>query len=197
MERKTFLKNIFGAVVVADMPPILVRQIEKLPPEKIIPKVIPKANRIFSSNFLYLHDGKNLVGASVSFNITMYRELMQIPMSIDDDGSIFTEYKLLPWEWSVQANELQWFGKDTEIRFIEDSKSLYSLIYYEGKKIIGEVFMVQWEQGLESVPYTTEFIIRENALFRGTNALIFEDAYENGENTRITEQLRAAEGREE
>jgi hypothetical protein len=95
MERRDFLKGIFGAAVVAVMPKGVVDQIEKLP-EPISPaingaplvvlkdgKKIPLEDYRIPDydNCLYIYDEDKLIGQSNKFNLTFKQDILPINKS--------------------------------------------------------------------------------------------------------------------
>jgi hypothetical protein len=183
MERRTFLKNILGAAIVATMPKIVVDQIEAIPPETITP-VEPVKTEDISDQFwtefekiLYIYDNNKLVAASTVFYLEITRPTI-------DMGEFF-----LPglWEWKIAAEKLRWFNGCSGINYFAESNKLNCLVLHKELKVQGEVFITEC-----AVKIPDDSDIEEDIVFTGSGTLIVEA----NDNTAIKEHLRTAQGAE-
>jgi len=185
MERRTFLKNIFGAAVVAAMPPILVRQIEELPPEKIAPLPDPVTLRkVIHGNCMYIHDGENLLAASRKFNLVFENHL--VPIGYDMG---YPEYIQGLREWKVWGEDVMWLNGDSGMNHIIDNKPLYCLIYHDGLRIVGQGYITECQM-TASMEATH---IESDMMLSGTGELIIDTKEDSDEYPRVEKQIREAE----
>lgn len=84
MERRDFLKGIFGASVVAAMPKVVVDQIEQLPTNVISPsnKKTKDIDSYTGSNVLFIYNKDTLIGVSTHFSIIIRNDKVSIPFKI-------------------------------------------------------------------------------------------------------------------
>ena len=91
MDRKGFLKRVFGAAVVAAMPKVVVNQIESLPApveekepiflDKVTEKpIIPN----ISERILFIYDKEKLIGYSAQFDLSSKMDTMYYRIYVDD-----------------------------------------------------------------------------------------------------------------
>lgn len=185
MERRTFLKNIFGAAMIIAMPKIIVDQIENLPPE-IIPDRLHEGDEPGHTVYdqcLFIHDGEFLIGASTSFNLTMHRD----PIFIGDDDKGYPEYIMGPFSWEVSADRFVWVNEELGHAYFMSNKPLQCLIYHQERRIKGEALLTQL-----TINAPMEEEIDHNLTMEGTGKLIMEEVKDNENDSAITQQLGAA-----
>jgi hypothetical protein len=159
MDRRGFLKNIFGAAVIAAMPKIVVEQIETLPEAPISP-AINGVTPIFTkkvpvNGLFYIYDDKEekLIATSTNFNIRFEQKYIKhVPGLLS---------------WDLSAENIQWIENPRQV--FEENRKLRYLILKNGNKISGDVYITQ----LEYIAPQYEQI-SSSAEFKGSGALILE-----------------------
>ena len=188
MERRTFLKNIFGAAVVAAMPAILVRQIEELPPEKILSARLhnlDEPGQICHDNCMYIHDGENLLAASRQFNLVFKNHLVDVTNAYSEYPEYVSGYR----EWKVWGENVMWLDGDTGMNHLMDHKPLYCLIYHGGSRIVGQVYITECSVSAPMYDH-----IELDVMMTGSGELIVDTNDDCYEYPRIEKQIREAEG---
>ena len=178
-----FLKNIFGAAVIAAMPKVIVDQIEYLPPE-IVPDRLhedDEPGHTVYDQCLFIHDGEFLIGASTFFNLEMHRDFIHI-----GDNNGWPEYITGPFSWKVSADRFIWVNEELGHAYFLDNRPLQCLIYHQGRKVKGEGFVTQLT--LNTPLYEP---IDYNILMEGNGSLIIDAAEDNENDSAITQQLGA------
>ena len=160
MERRGFLKSIFGAAVVASMPVVVLSQIEKTPPPPNNKLPFPTNNHT-KEGLLYIYKDIQLVGQSVLFNLTFKQNYQEVEGGKWEKvwtgkytkkkgkkkykwvfvPSEYPEYIKVPSEWFIVSDYIQWFVNPEEL-FCENDK-LNCLIKQEDIKIIGDAYITE------------------------------------------------------
>lgn len=156
MKRSDFLKNMFGAAVVAAMPPLVVKQIDALPDSEAKPekgKVISESiETTFVDGMCYLHDTKKIIAYSQLFNISLRKETIPIQdcFSMDSDG----------WQHFMLGDT--YIGIDSliikNIHFLDLCKSYYFLAINSDWKMYGNVYINKCER-IKTNYYDVELIL--------------------------------------
>ena len=136
MNRRTLLKNMFGAAVIAALPKRVIEQIESIPPDPIIKEekdVIEYAKeQIISGNdVLYIYDENQLVGHAHNFHLNMHNDIIPV------------EYIQGLTHWNLQAYDIHWHT-DVQELIINDIK-LNCLILHEDTRITGDIYIQETE----------------------------------------------------
>jgi len=129
MERRNFLKGLFGTAIIAAIPkpvfdkivetPFVVPEQAKVPAENII---VPEVN-----SYLYLYDNENnLLASSPHFNLEMKIEYISTGMDADNWAQHITG----PKRWFVNVDNIQWHKKDTNIEDVMLSPSIITVVLY-------------------------------------------------------------------
>jgi hypothetical protein len=166
MERRTFLKNIFGAAIVTAMPAIVVKEIEKFaPPESLTSPIIsPPIEVEWADKVCYLFDDQGLIGGSTMFHMEMKRPFIDVS---HDMG--YREYISGPWEWNIAVERMRWIDHKRGLDYFYENKP-FKIAMKEGEyKLFGEVYLT--ECALTCPQYDE---IEEDIVLQGTGALIFE-----------------------
>lgn len=171
MDRRGFLKGIFGAAVVAAMPPLVVRQIEALPePVPISPAVngatpvFTKLEPIAPDGLLYIYDEKDgLIAMSRKFNLNVHKQFIEI----NPDYGGWKQHISGPISWNISTEDINWVGDPRE--YFTKFRKLNCILLKDDKKISGDIYITQLE--FES-PMFEELSCR--AEFEGSGALIME-----------------------
>lgn len=169
-----FLKNIFGAAVVAAMPKIVVEQIEAAPPETLTPKIDPVngvepvfiKKDFISGNFIYLYDKNVVIAGSSMFAFTMDRPVIH-DFSIDDPMVAFTHYA--PMSWRIGVDKLHWFAHNTGMDYFTGNKPLRFVAKFNDVKITGEALLVECTM---MAPMFDQ--LEENVVLQGMGAIVIE-----------------------
>lgn len=146
MDRRGFLKNIFGAAVVAAIPKIVLKQIDDLPKHPItspvngIEPIFIKEIPTHPNGLLYIWDDEKnaLIGASKNFSLNFRQGYVDV--SIISDGC-YAQYLPGPKSWDISASNIQWVGNAKES--FEQSKKLRCLIAKDDIRINGEIYITQ------------------------------------------------------
>lgn len=169
MDRRGFLKGIFGAAVVAAMPPIVVDQIEALPEPTLISPVVNEVKPIFTrlepiapNGLLYIYNDTELIGISRRFNLNMRQQYIDVT-----DFKGWKQYLKGSLNWDISASDMNWAGDPREY-FAEITK-LNCIILKDNIKIIGDIYITQ----LEFISPMFEEL-SSNVEFEGSGALIIE-----------------------
>ena len=136
MNRRTLLKNMFGAAVIAALPKRVVEQIESIPPDPIIKEekdVIEYAKeQIISGNdVLYIYDENQLVGHAHNFHLNMHNDIIPV------------EYIQGLTHWNLQAYDIHWHTDVQEL--ITNDIKLNCLILHEDTRITGDIYIQEME----------------------------------------------------
>jgi hypothetical protein len=175
MERRSFLKNIFGAAVVAAMPKIVVEQIEKAPPETLTPKIDPvngvepvfvKQKDYLKGNFIYLYDNDVVIAGSSMFAFAMDRPIIH-NFSFDDPEIAFS-YSA-PMSWKIAVDKLLWFNHDKGMSYFTRYEPLQFVAVFNNARITGEALLVECSIG---APMFGQ--IEEDIVLQGTGAITIE-----------------------
>ena len=173
MERRNFLKGIFGAAVVASMPPAVVKQIESLPEppvewDDVIPSFprgsvrIDPSNQMVSESVLCIYDKDRLIGYSNDFNLSIHHNFIRF--RVDELSDDFYTGPV-PLKWDLKVNHIYWYVNPVYL----DDTSLHCLILHEEMKLSGDVVISQ----LASFDPLDKPVWHE-AHFEGAGALIIE-----------------------
>ena len=165
MKRRSFLKGIFGAAVVATMPKSVVDQIEKLPEPPPINKqtttggVIKHLHLPCIENCLYIYDNNNLIGQSAVFDLNYKQGHIPIYNKYGWVKEWTGKYKKksgkkkYKWvertvdyipaaaEWDINSDSMQWFVNPEEIFAL--GNKLDCLIKHDKIKITGGIYITQ------------------------------------------------------
>jgi len=175
MERRSFLKNLFGAAVIATMPKIVVEQIEKAPPEVLTPKIDPvngvkpvffKPKDVLQGNCIYLFDENKLIAGSTQFNFNMDRPTIS-NFSVDDPMIAFT-YST-PMSWRIGIDKLRWFAHSTGMDYFTGYKPLRFIAKFNDVKITGEALLVKCTMTIPMFDF-----IEEDVVLQGIGAIVIE-----------------------
>lgn len=177
MDRKGFLKRVFGAAVVAAMPKVVVDQIENLPPPESIPppekdvleyakeQIAPyKSNLkpIAPNGILYIYDEETaiLLASCLDFNLEFYQDWV-------DSGIFANDYFPGLKSWIIRSYNIRWRKSIEE--YFADEKKLRCLIFKDNIKISGSLIITQ----LDSFDPLDEEM-SYGACFEGIGELIVE-----------------------
>lgn len=125
MERRNFLKGIFGAAVVAAMPKAVVDQIEQLPTNAISPsnKKTKDIDSYTGSNVLFIYNKDTLIGVSTHFSIIIRNDRVSIPFEIlQAPKSTRIEASNIYWEDIIDlkdilmSDDLSFLAKNNDIK---------------------------------------------------------------------------------
>jgi hypothetical protein len=157
MKRSDFLKNVFGAAVVAAMPPLVVKQIDALPETEIkSEKEIVTPENIETAllcDVFYLYDNKEIIAYSHLFNFSLRRDTVPIQeCSMDSDN----------WQHYISGDT--YVGIDNmiikNIHSLDLCKSYHFLAINDDLdwKMYGDVYITKCEQ-TKTNHYNVELIL--------------------------------------
>lgn len=131
MERRSFLKGIFGAAVVAAIPKPVMEQIEKITPVPVLKADVNSIGQS-SENCLYIYDKEKLIGYSFNFNIeTKFDE--PYPMNPQYIQHIYD-----PQTTHINVSNVHW-TEEPQI----DNRRFHVLIKHNNLEISTEVLIVE------------------------------------------------------
>lgn len=161
MERRNFLKGLFGVAIVTAIPkPVFEKMVETPLPEptKDVIEYVKEQigpykhlKPIAPNGLLYLYDEKdNLLAVSMDFNLIKKRPVVS---SIFIEDMAYHQFVQGPSEWKVEVSRLQLLEKNFEDWFWSDTPVKMVLIDRE-YKILGNSFITQSQvsTGLEELP---------------------------------------------
>lgn len=192
MNRKGFLKNLFGVAVVAAMPPIVVDKLSKLPPPTTPVKPLPLPKEFTSGNTMCIFDRFHLIGWSNKFTLNFHQERIDVTSSrgrwekrvvgrkkngkkkkrwyfIPATG-YYSEYIPGSKHWDISEAEVEWYV-DPMIYFEKAySEPMRCLIQSNGLKIEANGILTEIDM---SAPFEKEGM-SSMARFEGTGVFIIE-----------------------
>jgi hypothetical protein len=166
MDRKDFLKSMFGAAVVATMPQVVVRQIENIPlseevkpqPEVIKPTPVKSISKpITSENVLFIYDNEKLIGYSTEFDVTT--EVKTMNFYVDSLIGYYTQVPIPP-KYTLSANHIHWVVNPKDL--FASKQTLDCLIRHDKLTIKAQMYIssLQVSFGMfEQGEYSSEFEI--------------------------------------
>lgn len=180
MDRKGFLKRVFGAAVVAAMPKVVVDQIENLPPPESIPPpekdVLEYAKEQIESSapdhpncrcalspIMYLYNKNELIATSIMFNVELRHNYQPVQFWYEENFDDI-EYAQPASEWYVQVDRLD-FEKGKSKDDLVDNE-LNALFISNPYTFNGNVYLTAWD------------IVHNNYEFQGNGALTMEESNE-------------------
>lgn len=182
MERRTFLKNIFGAAVVAAMPAIVVKEIKKFaPPEVFTPT--PDIIREWANKVLYIFDDNGLIGGTTQFSLCLKPNFIEIT----SHASKWREFEKGPTEWHIDCSKMLWIDREKGMDYFYENKRFLIAFRNDNVKLFGEAYITNFTT---TAPLYQE--IEEDIMLQGTGQLIIGTDV----NPRIEKQIREVEGTE-
>ena len=166
MRRRDFLKGVFGAAAVAAVPPIVLKQIDELPPPEYVPNHLVEDDVVgmcytgpikSEGSILYIYDDNQLVGSSSIFNLNFHR--------IEDDNAPVDYFPGIP-SWNVRAYQMQWLLDPVEL-FDRPSTKLQCLMIKDDVKFSGSIYLTQLDSTSPLDEKTTY-----GAIFEGNGELM-------------------------
>jgi hypothetical protein len=174
MDRKGFLKRVFGAAVVAAMPKVVVDQIESLPEpipapplEKDVLEYAKEQIEPYKKNLkpvapngvLYIYDEETavLLAACLDFNLELHQECIKF------ENDYFRGLE----SWSIRSYNIRWRKSIEE--YFDDEKKLRCLIFKDNIKISGSLIITQLDS-FAPLDKETSY----GACFEGIGELIIE-----------------------
>lgn len=151
MNRAGFLKRLFGAAVVAAMPPIVVRQIESLPepapPKKDVLEYVEEQiapyrhlKPIAPDGLLYIYDYMDgLIGISRKFLL----QFKQIPILMDYDVDLIPTYHKGLRSWNIITEDINWVVNPE--KYFMGNRKLNCILLKDDKKISGNIYISKLE----------------------------------------------------
>ena len=121
MERRLFLKNIFGAAVIAAIPKVVIDQIEAIAPKDIIP--IEK-NKPLLNNGLYIYDKNQLIAASTLFTVNSTHHHFDTTSLDDLSYNGYRSFIPMQYDSKIYAEKLRWFNGLSGRDFFESKIAL-------------------------------------------------------------------------
>lgn len=188
MERRGFLKTLFGGAALAVLPPIIVERLAKTPVPATPPPipaneilgtpVIPPPPPVGKGTVLLLYrDGKQipelsqLVGSSIEFSINLHAPVRGVPKvrwskyGWYEDFNAPMDYIQEPKSWDVNVYRIQWF---VDPRSCWDDQ--LHMIAIQGEDTLkGDVYISSYDI---TAPMDEE--VYGDATLKGTGELIFE-----------------------
>jgi hypothetical protein len=185
MERRNFLKGIFGAAAIAAMPNIVLSQIENAPPQFPPDRIEGKKVIKDGEDILYLYDDNKLVGQSNDFFLNVNRELIDVTTISNRrrewtgtykkngkkkykwviEPNMYPEYKQGRLRWNITSERIQWFVEPKTL--FTDCTMLKCICKYKDIKMQGEVMIES--MNLNSCIYG---VTEHSATFTGNGTLI-------------------------
>jgi hypothetical protein len=154
MERRGFLKTLFGGAALAVLPPILVERLAATPVPAPPPPISPGPPSGKGTVLCLYRDmkgglGQILVASSIDFSINLHTPAIPIPKvryskkygGYIEDFNAPVEYVDGPRSWDAIVNRIQWFE---DPRTIWDVK-LHMVSIQEGYTLKGDVYIGQYE----------------------------------------------------
>lgn len=184
MDRKGFLKRLFGAAVVAAMPKVVVDQIESLPEPIPIPPVEkdviecvkeqigentykPEAVVLDSDNVLLIYNKDSLVGISNYFQIKAERKYSP---TMELAGSPYIDFLMAPMSCKIAATNINWYdGVNLNDILMSDDLHFLAKHIENNIKLTGDIITTQMD--IDAGMYTP---ITTSATFTVTGAIIVE-----------------------
>lgn len=188
MERRGFLKSVFGAAIVASIPTVVFSQIEnQAPPPPPNNKLPFPTNNHTREGLLYIYNDTELVAQSTLFRFDYKQDIQELQGGAWEKvwtgkytkkkgkkkykwifvPSEYPEYKPGLKQWSVESDYIQWLV-DPDILLMQNVK-LKCLIKQADIKITGEVFISQLYASVSS-----DLVYAYSARFDGTGICIME-----------------------
>ena len=172
MDRKNFLKGMFGAAIVASMPKIVVDQIEKV--EQIAPNhndlsdVQGGFSHSVKEQRMYLYDDNKLIASSDEFSLSWKKEPINVSRRPDSIIPVYPEYWLGQPEWNIEAR-LFWNDKEEGLFYFAEEKPLQVVICNEGVKFKGNAYIMEFHytSGLEDYAW-------EDVMLSGVGEIIID-----------------------
>jgi hypothetical protein len=193
MERRDFLKGIFGAAVVAVVPKPIVEAIEKAPPETLTPMIQPTVKEVVKSpplgtmndGFIYLYDGDVLLAASNQVNLNFHHPN---PIQYEVDGYVMYTAGLMRWD--IEVRNLRYFNSRMIEAAFSSIKPVKILYHMSNINIHGEAYIAEMTLG---IPLEEAFFT--DMRLEGTGGLQVILDPDNNEHTAIKNPARAIEGK--
>jgi hypothetical protein len=174
MKRRIFLKNLFGAAVVAAIPKPIFEEMVRTPlPEKLVfvPDRLHEADEpghvLPPNKYLYLYDDKKFIGSSCDFNISMSQDYITIPkakrVKIGSRYHWMEDYFAPPEhfpttrEWTLKADYISWNILPDDI---DRNDKLNFIATVGDKTLIGDIYISAFatQAGYDSpIRYAAEF----------------------------------------
>jgi hypothetical protein len=188
MERRDFLKGIFGAAVVAVVPKPIVEAIEKAPPETLTPVVKEgvKTPPVFKTNdaFIYLYDGEVLLAASNDVDLNWHHN----PIEYEVDGYRMHTAGLMSWD--IEVLNLKYFNAEGIDSAFASNKPVQILYHMPNINIHGEAYITQMTMNAPFEDSSSNDLYLEGS--GGLQVILDPD---NNEHTAIKNPTRAIEGK--
>jgi hypothetical protein len=197
--RRRFLKNLFGAAVVAAIPkPVFDAIVAKSEPP-VSPAVsgtqpIFTKERSFPSSILYIYKGNELIGQCENFHLNTEQHFIEAPKGEYKKVKFGKKYRwmyvpdLEGWketypigkEWCLTAANMVWYkdGRD----FLISLDKLQCLIKTQDYTIMGDVLLVELNMSISISKSNLDPMIND-CKFVGTGQLMYN------ENTRPQKQV--------